>query len=282
MAERTKWLVDTEWLEANLDNPDVVILDGSWYLPQLQRDPKAEFARAHIPGAMFFDIDEIADLSTDLPHMLPSAELFSTELSKMGMSNGQTVVVYDGVGIGSAPRLWWTFRVMGVKDVYILDGGLPKWKAEKRPVTDVTQTRAPGHFTAKLDHQAVRNFDDMLEAIKDDGVEIVDARSTERWRGIGPEPRPNLSSGRMPGSKNVPFQDLVDDNGQMKDVDFLKQRFVAAGVDLSKPIITSCGSGSTAAILFLALDTIGQKQLSLYDGSWTEWASREGSIIEKD
>ncbi|WP_321446426.1 3-mercaptopyruvate sulfurtransferase [uncultured Cohaesibacter sp.] len=282
MAERTKWLVDTEWLEAHLDSPDVVILDGSWYLPQLERDPKAEFKQAHIPGAMFFDIDEIADLSTDLPHMLPSAELFSAELSKMGISDGQTVVVYDGLGLSSAPRLWWTFRIMGVKDVYILDGGLPKWKDEKRPVTDEIRTRAPGRFNAELDHEAVRNFDDMLKAIKDDGVEIVDARSEERWRGIAPEPRPHLSSGRMPGSKNVPFNGLVDDNGQLKDVASLKEHFVEAGVDLSKPIITSCGSGATAAILFLALDTMGQKKLSLYDGSWTEWASRDDSIIEKD
>ncbi|WP_319496198.1 3-mercaptopyruvate sulfurtransferase [uncultured Cohaesibacter sp.] len=282
MAERTKWLVDTDWLEEHLDSPDVVVLDGSWYLPQLERDPKEEFARAHIPGAMFFDIDEVADLSTDLPHMLPSAAMFSDAVSKMGISNGQTIVVYDGLGLSSAPRLWWTFRVMGVKDVFILDGGLPKWRAEKKPVTDVLAKRAQGYFHAQLDHSAVKSFEDMLKAIHDDSVEIVDARSEERWRGTAPEPRPHLSSGRMPGSRNVPFGGLIDETGRLKDVDALRARFVDAGVDLSKPIITSCGSGATAAILYLALDTIGQTKLALYDGSWTEWASRQDSVIERD
>nr|WP_321464052.1 3-mercaptopyruvate sulfurtransferase [uncultured Cohaesibacter sp.] len=282
MAERTKWLVDTDWLENHLDSPDVVILDGSWHMPQEERDPEAEFARTHIPGVLFFDIDKIADLSTDLPHMLPSAEVFSAAVSNMGISDGQTIVVYDVIGLRSAPRLWWTFRVMGVQDVYILDGGLPKWKAEKRPVTDVVQPRSKGHFSARLDHSAVRSHEDMVKAIRDGGVEIVDARSQERWRGTAPEPRPHLPSGRMPGSKNLPFGDLVDENGMLKDAGFLRQRFIDAGVDLDKPIITTCGSGATAAILTLALDTIGQQRLSLYDGSWTEWAARPESAIERD
>ncbi|PLW77935.1 3-mercaptopyruvate sulfurtransferase [Cohaesibacter celericrescens] len=280
MGERTKWLVSTQWLETHLDSPDVVVLDGSWYLPHEQRDPEAEYRAEHIPGSFYFDMDAIADLSTDLPHMLPTASDFSAAVQTLGISDGQKIVIYDGVGLRSSPRIWWTFRTMGVQDVCILDGGLPKWKAEGRPLSDLVPTPHVGRFSARLDHGSVRSYDDVLKAVNTQAIQIVDARSEERWLGQAPEPRPNIPSGRFPGSKNVPFPDLVDENGCLRDIAALRQRFIDAGVDLDKPVITSCGSGATAAILTLALDTIGHGQLGLYDGSWAEWASREGSPID--
>nr|WP_321444647.1 3-mercaptopyruvate sulfurtransferase [uncultured Cohaesibacter sp.] len=279
MGERTKWLVSTVWLAENLNSPDLVVVDASWFLPIEDRDPIAEYAVEHIPGAVYFDMDAIADVSVDLPHMLPTPDFFAASVEELGISTGQRIVVYDSVGIRSAPRVWWTFRTMGVSDVYILDGGLPKWKREGHPVTDLSAHRAKGRFQARLDHGAVKDYADMLKAIEDPEIQIVDARSEERWRGIAPEPRPNLPSGGMPNSKNVPFVALVDEDGCLKPVDVLRQIFEDAGVDLSKKIITSCGSGSTAAVLTLALDTIGASRLSLYDGSWTEWAARDGSPI---
>ncbi|SNY93473.1 thiosulfate/3-mercaptopyruvate sulfurtransferase [Cohaesibacter sp. ES.047] len=282
MGERNKWLVDTEWLEAHLDSPDVVVVDGSWHMPAEERDPEAEYNAEHIPGSVFFDLDGIADLTTDLPHMLPTSEAFAKAVEQLGISNGKTIIIYDVAGIRTAPRIWWTFRIMGVEDVYILDGGLPKWKAEGRPVTDETTIITKGKFAARFDRGAVCNHAEMLRAIDIPDVEVVDARSNGRWRGTDPEPRPGLSSGRMPGSKNVPFVGLIDESGCLKDTEVMRQQFLDAGVDLSKRIITSCGSGVTAAVLTLALDTIGVKSLGLYDGSWTEWASREDSIIERD
>lgn len=279
MGERTKWLVSTDWLAENLESPDLVVVDASWYLPIEERDAHAEHLAEHIPGAVYFDMDAIADLSIDLPHMLPTPDFFAAALEDLGISTGQKIVVYDSKGIWSAPRVWWTFRTMGVADVYVLDGGLPKWKREGLPLTDLPTHRAKGTFQARLDHGAVKDYADMLKAIEDPEVQIVDARSAERWRGIAPEPRPNLPSGGMPNSKNVPFVTLVDEEGCLKPVETLKQIFADAGVDLTKKIITSCGSGSTAAVLTLALDTIGAANLSLYDGSWTEWAAKDGSPI---
>ena len=282
MGERTKWLVSTEWLAQHLNSPDVVVLDGSWYLPHMERDPVAEYNEAHIPGAIFFDIDEVADLSTDLPHMLPSPVAFSSAMRKMGIGDGQKIVCYDGMGLFSAARLWWTFRTMGVSDVFVLDGGLPKWKAEGRPLDDLPPAPRPRHFTARIDHGAVRDFDDMLKAMDDPKVEIVDGRPFERWQGLAPEPRPNVRSGRIPGSKSVPFSDLVDENGCLKDVAALKQKFADAGVDMAKSIVTMCGSGATAALLTLALDTLGQTRHALYDGSWAEWGAKEDAPLASD
>ena len=279
MGDRTKWLVSTQWLEDHLDSPDIVVVDGSWFMPAEERNAVAEHAAEHIPGAVYFDMDAIADLSVDLPHMLPTADFFARSVEALGISNGQKIVVYDSKGIWSSPRIWWTFRVMGVADVFVLDGGLPKWKTEGRPLSDQPTKREKGRFQAQLDHGAVKAHSDMLKAIDDPEMVIVDARSEDRWRGVAPEPRPNLPSGHMPNSRNVPFVDLVDENGCLKPVDVLRDRFESAGVDLTKKIITSCGSGSTAAVLTLALDTIGAPHLSLYDGSWTEWAANEKSTI---
>ncbi|SNZ07509.1 3-mercaptopyruvate sulfurtransferase [Cohaesibacter gelatinilyticus] len=282
MGERTKWLVSTEWLAAHLNSPDVVVVDGSWYLPHMERDPIAEYQEAHIPGAIFFDIDKVADLTTDLPHMLPSAVQFSSAMRKLGIGDGQRVVVYDGMGLFSAARVWWTFRTMGVQDVYVLDGGLPKWKEEDRPVDDLPPVPRPRHFSSRLDHGAVRDFKDVLKAMDDERIQIVDARPHERWKGLAPEPRPNVRSGRIPGSHSVPFMDLLDDKGRLKDVSDLKDRFEKAGVDLDKPIITSCGSGATAAVLSFALDTIGHRKHSLYDGAWAEWGAKDDSPLDSD
>lgn len=282
MGERTKWLVSTDWLAEHLDSPDVVIVDGSWYLPHMERDPVAEYNDAHIPGALFFDIDEIADLTTDLPHMLPTSVAFSSAMRKMGIGDGQKIVVYDGMGLFSAARLWWTFRVMGVEDVFILDGGLPKWLQEGRATSDQPPLPRPRHFTARLDHGAVRDLNEMRKAMENDKIEIVDARPRERWQGLADEPRPNVRSGRIPGSKSVPFLDLVDEDGCLKSVEDLKASFDAAGVDRTKPIITLCGSGATAAILTLALDTIGHQDNALYDAAWAEWGARDDMPIESD
>ncbi|MCV6548020.1 MAG: 3-mercaptopyruvate sulfurtransferase [Cohaesibacter sp.] len=282
MAERTKWLVSTEWLESHLKSPDVVVLDGSWYLPHMERDAIAEYEKTHIPGALFFDIDQIADLSSDLPHMLPSAVQFSSAMRKMGIGDGQRIVIYDGMGLFSAARVWWTLRTMGVTDVYILDGGLPKWLEEGRPVDDVVPIPGQRHFSARLDHGAVRDFRDVLKAVDDNSIQIVDARPRERWQGLAAEPRPNLQSGRIPGSLNVPFMELLDDKGRLKDLDAIKEQFEKAGVDLGKPIITSCGSGATAAILCFALDSLGHSKHALYDGSWADWGAREDSPVERD
>ncbi|MCT4657249.1 MAG: 3-mercaptopyruvate sulfurtransferase [Cohaesibacter sp.] len=282
MGERTKWLVSTDWLAEHMKSPDVVVLDGSWYLPHMERDPVAEYKEGHIPGAIFFDIDAIADLSTDLPHMLPSAVQFSSAMRKMGIGDGQRIVIYDGMGLFSAARVWWTFRTMGVEDVFVLDGGLPKWKAEGRPLDDMPPAPSPRHFSSRLDHSAVRDFGDVLKAMDDDGIQIVDARPRERWQGLAPEPRPNVRSGRIPGSLSVPFLDLLDDDGCLKDVAALKSSFEEAGVDLSKPIITSCGSGATAAVLTFALDTIGHQKNSLYDGAWAEWGGKDDAPLATD
>lgn len=282
MGERTKWLVSTEWLAEHLDSPDVIVVDGSWYLPHMERDPISEYNEVHIPGALYFDIDKIADLTRDLPHMLPTSVAFSSAMRKMGIGDGQKIVVYDGMGLFSAARLWWTFRVMGVRDVFILDGGLPKWIRESRPTSDLPPLPRPRHFTARLDHGAVRDLDEMLRAASNEKIEIVDARPRERWQGLADEPRPNVRSGRIPNSKNLPFLDLIDQNGCLKPVESLKESFKMAGVDISRPIITLCGSGTTAAILTLALETIGHQDNSLYDGSWAEWGAREDTPVETD
>jgi thiosulfate/3-mercaptopyruvate sulfurtransferase len=266
-------LVTTEWLAERLTRPEVRIVDSSFYLPAMKRDARAEYNDGHIPGAVFFDIDAIADHSTDLPHMLPGPDHFAREMGAMGISDKDTIVVYDGAGLFSAPRVWWTFRIFGAKNVYILDGGLPKWKAENRPLERDAPKRAPRTFNAVMNTRIVANLDEVSLALTSRSSQIVDARSPERFRGDAPEPRPGLRAGHMPGALNVPSSAIIE-NGRLVSREKIKQAFAAGGVDLDKPVITSCGSGVSAAILWLALDAIGKPPAGLYDGSWTEWGGR--------
>jgi thiosulfate/3-mercaptopyruvate sulfurtransferase len=273
------WLVSTEWLEAHLAAPDIVVVDGSFYLPTMNRNARQEYLDAHIPGAVFFDIDKIADTTRDLPHMLPSPVAFSSAMRKLGIGDGQTIVVYDGLGLFSAPRVWWTLRTFGVREVFILDGGFPKWKAEGRKIEQGETLRMPRHFTARFNAGAVANVDDIRKVLAERDAQVVDARSADRFNGKAPEPRPGLPSGHMPGALNVPHDEIVQD-GRLVAPERIKQAFAKNGVDLEKPVITSCGSGVSAAILTLALDAIGKEAKALYDGSWTEWAGRGDLPIE--
>lgn len=275
---RAQNLVSTDWLHAHLSQPDLVVVDGSWYLPQEERDPKAEYADTHIPGAVYFDIDEIADPASDLPHMMPSPVAFSSAMRRLGIGDGQRIVVYDGKGVFSAPRVWWAFKTMGVRDVAVLDGGLPKWLREGRPVDDEPVVRPERHFSARLDHGSVADRSDVLKAIGGAGPQIVDARSAGRFTGSEPEPRAGMRSGHIPGSLNVHYAGLLQD-GQLRPETDLREAFASAGVDPGKPVLTTCGSGISAAILTLALTTLGHRRLSLYDGSWTEWGGRDDTPV---
>lgn len=264
-------LVSTEWLADHLTAPDLRILDASWFLPTVERDARAEYDARHIPGARFFDIDEIADLRSDLPHMLPPVERFLSRVRAMGVGDGHQIVVYDSLGIFSAPRVWWTFRVYGKTDIAVLDGGLPKWLAEGRAVTDAPPTIRDRHMIAARQDDMVKDVTEVAAAAKLKTWEIVDARAADRFRGEAPEPRPGLRMGHIPGSKNLPWTDLLNGDGTMKDAATLRQLFEAAGVDLAKPVISTCGSGVNAAILDLALTVIGHPRHAVYDGSWAEW-----------
>lgn len=273
MQDDPKTLVSTDWLASHLKDPDLRIIDASWYLPQAGRDPKAEYDAAHIPGARFFDIDEICDLRSDLPHMAPPVEKFMSRMRAMGVGDGHQVVLYDGAGIMSAPRVWWLFRLMGQDDVAVLDGGLPKWQAEGRDVEDLPPVVRDRHMTVRRQNQLVKDVTQVSAASKLADTAIVDARGAGRFNGDEDEPRPGLRKGHIPGSHNVPFATLLNDDGTMKDNAALSAAFEAAGINLKKPVITTCGSGVTAAILSLALERIGHRNHSLYDGSWAEWGA---------
>ena len=275
-----KTLVSTEWLAAHLKDPELRVLDASWYLPTADRDPKAEFAAEHIPGARFFDIDEISDLRSDLPHMAPPVEKFMSRMRAMGVGDGHQVVVYDGAGLFSAARVWWLFRLFGIKNVAVLDGGLPKWKAEGHPVTDEEPVIRDRHMITSVQKNLIKDVTEVARAAKLRDHEIIDARAANRFSGEAAEPRPGLRSGHIPGAKNVPFGNVLNEDGTMKDADALRQTFEAAGVNLDKPAITSCGSGVTAAVLCLALERMGKTDYSLYDGSWSEWGMYADLPIE--
>ncbi len=266
-----KTLVSTDWLQQHLGDPDMRVLDASWYLPGDGRDPRAEYDEAHIPGARFFDIDDISDHRSAMPHMVPPVEKFMSRMRAMGVGDGHQVVVYDGAGLFSAARVWWLFRLMGKTDVAVLDGGLPKWRSEGREIEDLPPVVRDRHMTVQRQNQMIKDVTQVAAASKLGDYEIIDARSAERFRGDAPEPREGLRAGHIPGAKNVPFKTLLNVDGTMKDPDTLRQVFVDAGVDLDKPAITSCGSGVTAAVLSLALERIGHRNHALYDGSWSEW-----------
>lgn len=268
-----KTLVSTDWLAAHFKDPDLRILDASWFLPGIERDPRAEYAAAHIPGARFFDIDDICDHRSDLPHMVPGVEKFMSRMRALGVGDGHQVVIYDSTGVYSAARVWWLFRLMGQDNVAVLDGGLPKWQAEDRPVEDMPPVIRDRHMTVRRQNHMVRDVTQVAAASKLGDHSILDARNAPRFRGEAPEPRAGLRPGHIPGSRNLPYADLLTDNGTMKSPDALRAAFDAAGADLSKPVITTCGSGVSAAVINLALERIGKTDHALYDGSWAEWGA---------
>jgi thiosulfate/3-mercaptopyruvate sulfurtransferase len=276
-----KWIVDTDWLAAHLDAPDLVVFDGSWHLPTTGRDPKAEYLAGHVPGALFFDIDDLTDEKSSLPHMLPSTVKFASRMKKMGVGDGIRIVVYDTQGLFSAARVWWTFRAMGHEDVAVLNGGLKKWSAEERELEDGPPRKRPEcHYTPLLNASLVRDMYDMKDVVAKKSAQIVDARPAGRFVGSDPEPRPGLRSGHLPGARNVPSQSLLNDDGTLKAPSELGKIFAAAGIDPALPVVTTCGSGVTASILSLALAVLGQTNAAVYDGSWAEWGAENGLPIE--
>ena len=278
--ENAQALVTTDWLAGKLDNPDVVVLDGTYHLPTAKRDAEAEFAAKHIPGAIRFNIDAICDPNDPLPHMMPTPELFAAKVSALGIGNEQRVVVYDVYGMQSAARTWWMFRVFGHDNVSVLDGGLPKWEAEERAITAETKLSAVTNFAAGFRPELVRGIDDIRAVVEAGGAQIVDARAAGRFTAIEPEPRPGMRSGHMPGAINLPFTELLDPVfREFKDTATILDCIQAANIDLSQPVITSCGSGVTACAVSLALFLAGKEDTAVYDGSWSEWGGRQDTPI---
>lgn len=272
-------LVTTQWLADWLDEPEVQILDATWYMPGQGKTGADSYAEGHIPGAVRFDIDQIADQSTDLPHMLPSASDFAVMAGELGLRRDHIIVVYDAQGLFSAPRVWWTLRVMGFPEVFVLDGGLRKWLAEGRPVERELRQFPASHLTSRIQPKLVRDLAAVSELVGGAGAQIVDARPAGRFRGESPEPRAGLRSGHMPGARNLPWDAVVNPDGAMRSAQELRDLFEAAGVDLAAPIVTTCGSGVSASLLALALARLSRPDVAVYDGSWTEWGGHPDTPV---
>lgn len=274
-------IVATEWLARHLGEPGLVVVDASWYLAAMNRSGKAEFASGHIPGAVYWDLDELSDRSAPLPHMLPPPDELGRSIGILGIGNDSRVVVYDGSGNNlSAPRVWWMLRVAGHRDVSVLDGGLRKWKSEDRALVSGHPPWEPRDFEVRWQPELVRSLDQTLAASSTRSHVLVDARSRGRFAATEPEPRPGLRGGHIPGARNVPYGDLVRSDGTIRPVAELRARFIDAGVDLTRPMVLSCGSGVTACAIGLGLEVLGKGGWAVYDGSWSEWGRPEGPPLE--
>lgn len=279
MNDRSIFTITPQSLEARLGSDELSVVDASWYLPAQNRNAKAEFESSRIPGAVFFDIDAISEQNTDLPHMLPDPDDFAEAVGKLGISDQDTIVIYDGPGLFSAARAWWMFRVMGAENVKILDGGFDRWKEARRPLeTGSAKAPQPARFKARLDRASVAGIEDIRANLKSGHALILDARAFDRFAGQAPEPRAGLRSGHIPGSRSLPFNRLVSE-GRLADIGELRNVLAEFPVDGSSEVITSCGSGVTAAVLSLALESIGHGRHRLYDGSWAEWGQAENAPV---
>jgi thiosulfate/3-mercaptopyruvate sulfurtransferase len=275
---KSKYVVSPEWLKARLGQPDVAVVDASWYLPAQNRDSKAEYAAGHIPGAVFFDIDKIADATSLLPHMLASPAEFAAIAGAMGIAETDTIIVYDGMGLFSAARAWWNFRIMGARSVFILDGGFPGWRAADYPVSAETPTPQPKIFSASFSAAAVRSKEEVLKILESKSAQLVDSRPADRFSGSAPEPRPGLRSGHIPSAKSMPFASFAE-GGKLKDVNALRAMFEEKAIDVGAPVVASCGSGVSAALVDLALSSIDAPNHAVYDGSWAEWGLPSGTPV---
>jgi len=278
MSNKSRFVVSADWLEERLGEDGLRVLDASWYLPVQERDARKEYEAGHIPGAIFFDQDTVVEPGVDLPHALPSSEVFSAHASRLGLSNDDTIVVADGLGMFTAPRVWWMLRMMGANNVFVLDGGIDNWKKDGRPVSTETPDSAAGTFEAALDESAVARLDDMRGLVDGGSMQIADARGEGRFTGAEAEPRPGMRSGHMPGARNIPVFSLSED-GHLRSLEELREIITSAGIDPDSPVVTTCGSGVTAAVITLALESLGNEKTRLYDGSWSEWGSRDDTPV---